>query len=274
MLQEKYKNLKQQLADLGSVCIAFSGGVDSALLLYVAHEVLGDRAMGITVRASMYSQREMKEAKVFAEQIGVKHLFVDGDEYNIPEFVANGKERCYYCKKAIFTKIQEAAAKYEIHHIADGSITDDVFDYRPGMRALKELEVISPLKAAGLTKKEIRDLSKKLNLPTWDKPSMACMASRIPYGVEITPDRLALIEKGEMYLLDHGFTQFRVRYHHEIARIEVIPEEEEKFLEPEFRAKATTYFKEIGFTYVVLDLDGYRVGSMNESLSAKERHQD
>jgi len=266
VLQQKYKNLKQKLAGLESICVAFSGGVDSTLLLYVAHQVLGDKAMGITLRASMYSKREMEEAKEFAKGIGVKHLFVDADEYNIPEFVENDKERCYYCKKAIFTNIKNVASQYKICYIADGTIADDVFDYRPGMRALKELGVISPLKEVGLTKVEIRTLSKQLNLPTWSKPSMACLASRIPYGVKITPERLALVEKGERYLFDHGFTQFRVRYHHDIARIEIIPEEEEKFLKPDFKAQTVAYFKEIGFIYVVLDLGGYRVGSMNEVL--------
>ena len=274
MIQQKYRELKQQLADLGSICVAFSGGVDSTLLLYVAHEVLGDQAMGITVRASMHSGREMEEAEAFIKDIGVKHFFMEANEYNIPEFVENNKERCYHCKKAIFTKIKETAARYKIPYVADGSIADDVFDYRPGMRALGELEVISPLKAVGLTKAEIRELSKRLNLPTWNKPSMACLASRIPYGVTITPERLALVEKAETYLFDHGFTQFRVRYHHDIARIEIIPEEEEKFLEAEFRAKTVDYFKEIGFTYVVLDLGGYRVGSMNEVLSLEEKNQE
>ncbi|HHX62837.1 MAG TPA: ATP-dependent sacrificial sulfur transferase LarE [Epulopiscium sp.] len=266
ILQQKYKDLKQKLASLESVCIAFSGGVDSTLLLYVAHQVLGDRAMGITLQASMYSKREMEEAKEFVKKIGVKHLFIDADEYNIPEFVENDKERCYYCKKAIFTNIRNVATEYKMNYVADGTIADDVFDYRPGMRALKELGVISPLKAVGLTKVEVRALSKQLNLPTWGKPSMACLASRIPYGVKITPQRLALVEKGESYLFDHGFTQFRVRYHHDIARIEIIPEEEARFLSPDFKTQTIAYFKEIGFTYVVLDLGGYRVGSMNEVL--------
>jgi len=266
ILQQKYEDLKQRLARLKSICIAFSGGVDSTLLLYVAHQVLGDQVMGITVRASMYSDREMEEAQEFIKKIGIKHLFVEADEYSIPEFVENGKERCYYCKRAIFTKIKRVATQYKIGYVADGTIADDVFDYRPGMRALDELGVISPLKAVGLTKVEIRELSKELNLPTWNKPSMACLASRIPYGVTITPERLALVEKGENYLFDHGFTQFRVRYHHDIARIEIIPQEENKFLKPDFKAQTIAYFKEIGFTYVVLDLGGYRVGSMNEVL--------
>ncbi len=270
MLEEKYNKLKKQLKDIGSVCVAFSGGVDSTLLLYVAHEVLGDKAMGITVRASMHSSREMVEAAEFVADIGVKHLFIKADEYNIPEFVANEKDRCYHCKKAIFTKIKELAGESGIPYIADGSIADDVFDYRPGMIALKELEVISPLKDAGLTKEEVRALSKQLNLPTWNKPSMACLASRIPYGVPITPEKLAIVEKGELYLLDNGFTQFRVRYHGDIARIELIPEEQMKFLEPLFMAKTVDYFKEIGFVYVTLDLGGYRVGSMNEVLTQED----
>lgn len=270
MLQEKYSKLKQQLANLGSICVAFSGGVDSTLLLYVAHEVLGEKAMGITVRASMHSNREMVEAEEFVKDIGVKHFFIKANEYDIPEFVENGKDRCYHCKKVIFTKIKYLAKESGIPYVADGSIADDVFDYRPGMIALRELEVISPLKDAGLTKVEVRMLSKQLNLPTWSKPSMACLASRIPYGVPITPEKLAMVEKGEIYLLDHGFTQFRVRYHGDIARIEIIPEEQEMFLQPSFMDQTVKFFKEIGFTYVTLDLEGYRVGSMNEVLSKED----
>ncbi len=270
MLQEKYNRLKKQLKDLGSICVAFSGGVDSTLLLYVAHEVLGDKAMGITVRASMHSSREMVEAEEFITNIGVKHLFIKANEYSIPEFVANEKDRCYHCKKAIFTKIKELAGEAGIPHVADGSIADDVFDYRPGMIALGELEIISPLKDAGLSKEEVRLLSKQLNLPTWNKPSMACLASRIPYGVPITPEKLAIVEKGELYLLDHGFTQFRVRYHGDIARIEIMPDEQGKFLEPSFISQTVKFFKEIGFIYVTFDLEGYRVGSMNEVLKDED----
>ena len=270
MLQHKYNKLKSQLKDLGSICVAFSGGVDSTLLLYVAHEVLGSKAMAITVRASMHSGREMEEAAQFVADVGVKHFFIKANEYDIPEFVANEKDRCYHCKKAIFSKIKELAAESGITYVADGSIADDVFDYRPGMIALRELEVISPLKDAGLTKEEVRALSRQLNLPTWNKPSMACLASRIPYGVPITPEKLAIVEKGELYLLDNGFTQFRVRYHGDIARIEIIPSELDRFIEPSFMKQTVEYFKEIGFIYVTLDLGGYRVGSMNEVLTDEE----
>ena len=265
-LQEKYKLLKKQIQEYESLCVAFSGGVDSTFLLFVAYNVLGNRTMAITVRSSMYPKRELKEAEEFAKNLGVHHLCIDANEYSIPEFVQNDKERCYYCKKAIFTKIQESAKKFGINQVADGSNGDDTFDYRPGMRAIKELQVVSPLKEAGLTKEEIRILSKEEGLPTWDKPSMACLASRIPYGMAITPEQLLQVEKGENYLLQQGFTQFRVRHHGNLARIEVSPHEQEKFFQPDFVQELVAYFKKIGYLYVTLDLQGYRTGSMNEVL--------
>lgn len=265
-IQTKYESLKNNLKHLGSLCVAFSGGVDSAFLLAVARNVLGDRCIAVTVNSSMNMRSEFEEAKEFAANLRVKHIVVDANEYSIKEFVENGKERCYYCKHAIFSKIKDVAEQNGIQYVADGSNADDSNDYRPGMKAIKELEVVSPLKAVGLTKQEIRVLSKDLGLPTWDKPSFACLASRIPYGVQITPQILTMIGQCEEFLVDLGFKQFRVRYHGDVARIEVLQEDIHRLLDDGLRNKIVARFKESGFTYVSLDLEGYRTGSMNEVL--------
>jgi uncharacterized protein len=270
-LQRKYNHLKQYIKNLGSLCIAFSGGVDSTFLLAAAHEVLEDKAMAVTVRSSMYTKREYDEAKQFAAGLGVKHIIIDADEYSVKEFVENTKDRCYFCKHAIFTKIKEIAVQNGINYVADGSNADDSNDFRPGMKAIKELQVISPLKFAQLTKQEIRELSRQMNLPTWDRPSFACLASRISYGIRITREKLAMIERGEEYLMDLGFKQFRVRHHGDIARIEVLPEDRQRFFNEKFLNDIVKEFKAIGFTYVALDLEGYRTGSMNEVLTEEEK---
>jgi uncharacterized protein len=270
-LQSKYNHLKQYIKELGSLGVAFSGGVDSTFLLAVTHQVLRDKAIAVTIRSSMYTQRENKEAKAFAAQLGVKHIIIDADEYSVKEFVENTKDRCYFCKHAIFTKIKEIAVQNGIHYVADGSNADDANDFRPGTKAITELEVVSPLKIVGLTKQEIRELSKEMNLPTWDKPSFACLASRIPYGTKITREKLRMVEQGEEYLMDLGFRQFRVRHHGDIARIEVLPEDRKRFFNEQFLDKIASKFKEIGFTYVTLDLEGYRTGSMNEVLKEEEK---
>ena len=265
-LQDKYKNLQKYVKNLGSLCVAFSGGVDSTYLLALAHEVLGDKMMAVTVRSSMYTKRECDGSKQFAVKLGARHVIIDADEYSVKEFVENTKDRCYYCKHAIFTKIKEVAAQCGMAYVADGSNADDDNDFRPGMRAIKELGVVSPLKAAGLAKQEIRELSKEMGLPTWDKPSFACLASRIPYGINITREKLAMVEQAEDYLMHLGFKQFRVRHHGEIARIEVLPADRSKFLNEQLCEGVVREYKKIGFTYVALDLEGYRMGSMNEVL--------
>ncbi|WHH61695.1 ATP-dependent sacrificial sulfur transferase LarE [Petroclostridium sp. X23] len=267
----KYNHLKNYIKDLGSLCVAFSGGVDSTFLLAAAHQVLENKAMAVTVRSSMYTQREFNEAKSFAESLGVKHIIMDANEYNIKEFVDNTKDRCYFCKHAIFSMIKEAATNNNILYVADGSNIDDNDDFRPGMRAIKELKVVSPLKEAQLKKEEVRQLSKQMDLPTWDKPSFACLASRIPYGTKITKEKLEMVEQGEMYLIDLGFRQFRVRHHGEIARIEVLPEDRKRFFSEGLLDEVVREFKQIGFNYVTLDLEGYRTGSMNEILTEAEK---
>lgn len=264
--EQAYKKLVEYLKTLESICVAFSGGVDSAFLLKVCKEVLGDNVLAITITSSMCPQRELKEAISLAQTIGVKHVLLEAEEYSIPEFVENGKERCYFCKKAIFTKVCEVARLQGINQVVDGSNADDIKDYRPGMRALEELGVGSPLKEAGLTKQNIRDFSKALHLETWEKPSMACLASRIPYGKEITKEKLMKVEKAEEYLYCRGFKQFRVRYYDEIAKIEVLPEDMYRLLEETFRLALVNYFKTLGFSYITLDIEGFRSGSMNETL--------
>ena len=266
-MREKYKQLVKELKALESVCIAFSGGVDSTYLLDVAQRVLGERVIAVTVSSSMCPQKEQQEAFDFATKRGIKHLVIKANEYEIPEFVENNKERCYFCKKAIFSKIKAVAEAEGVRYVADGSNKDDEGDYRPGMRAIKELGIRSPLKDVGLTKNEIRALSRENELPTWDKPAMACLASRIPYGKEITPEKLQRIEKAEDYMMMHGFRNIRVRYYEDLAKIEVPQAHIPQVLnQAEVIYEA---FKRFGFTSVAVDLIGYRMGSMNEVLKQK-----
>lgn len=260
----KYEVLLERLREKENICIAFSGGVDSTFLLKAAKIALGENVLAITVTSSMCPERELNEAKKFCDTLGVKHILIEADEYSIPEFIENGKERCYFCKRGIFTKVKAIAKENGFNFVADGSNKDDDNDYRPGMRALRELGVISPLKEAGLTKNEIREISKELNIETWDKPSMACLASRIPYGKEITREKLKKVELAEEFLLSKGFKQFRVRYYDELAKIEVLKEEISKIIS--ISQEIIPKFKEIGFTYVTIDLEGFRTGSMNESI--------
>lgn len=270
-LQEKYQLLKDNIKKRGSAAIAFSGGVDSTFLLHVAHEVLGDRLIAVTATSSTYPERELKEAIQYAKDMGAKHIIISSEELDIEGFASNPKNRCYYCKKELFTKIRAVAKENGVDYIFDGSNSDDTGDYRPGMQAARELEVVSPLKEAGLTKAEVRELSKELELPTWDKPAFACLSSRFPYGHQITAPKLKMVEEAEQFLLDLGIRQVRVRHHEEIARIEVSPEERTKFFDADLLDRIGERFKKIGFTYVTLDILGYRTGSMNEVLSSEEK---
>lgn len=269
----KLNMLKDNIRKLKSAAIAYSGGVDSTFLLKVAHDVLGDKVIAVTAKSSTYPEREFKEAKQFAEEIGVKHIVIVSEELDIEGFSKNPTNRCYFCKKELFTKIKEVARENDVEQILDGSNLDDTKDYRPGMEAAKELDVISPLKEANLSKKDIRELSKSMDLKTWNKPSFACLSSRVPYGSEITISKLEMIEDAEQFLLDLGFRQVRVRHHGDIARIEVSPEERKKFFNVELMDKVVDRLKDIGFKYVTLDLFGYRTGSMNEILTEKEKNE-
>ncbi|WP_368490874.1 ATP-dependent sacrificial sulfur transferase LarE [Clostridium sp. BJN0013] len=271
VLNEKLQLLKDIIKEKGSAAVAFSGGVDSTFLVKIAHEVLGAKLVAVTATSSTYPERELKEAINYAKDIGVKHVIISSEELEIEGFANNSINRCYYCKKELFTIIKEVALANGVEYIFDGSNLDDMNDFRPGMQAATELEVISPLKQAGLTKDDIRQLSKKFGLPTWDKPSFACLSSRFPYGNKITLSKLKMVEEAEQFLIDMGIRQVRVRYHEQIARIEVSPEEREKFFSIEFMDKVGNKFKDIGFTYVTLDILGYRTGSMNEVLTKEDK---
>lgn len=264
---EKLNKLQENIRSMGSLAVAFSGGVDSTFLLKVAVDVLGNRALAITARSSTYPARELKEAEVFAKSIGAKHIVIDSEELEIEGYSDNPVNRCYYCKHELFEKVKEVARQNGIRYVSDGSNLDDLGDYRPGMQAAKELNVVSPLKAAGMTKDDIRLLSKEMGLPTWNKPAFACLASRFPYGQKITKEKLAMVDKAEQFLLDLGFRQVRVRHHGDLARIEVGPEELSRFFNEKFMAEVYTEFKKTGFTYVALDMKGYRTGSMNETIA-------
>lgn len=267
--QEKFTHLKAILQDIGSVLVAFSGGVDSTFLLKVAFDVLGYKAVALTATSPTYPDREFQDAKRLAQEIGVEHIIVESNELLIPNFAENTDKRCFYCKSELFDICKEKAKELGLNFVADGSNVDDMSDYRPGRDAAKELRVRSPLVEAGLSKLEIRQISKAIGLETWKKPSFACLSSRFPYGTKITEERLDKVEKCEEILRSLGFSQFRVRFHNEIARIEVLPSEINKFLDKEIRNAIVNSFKQHGFTYITLDLQGYRTGSMNEGMKNK-----
>lgn len=266
-LHKKKEALIAYLKSLGSVAVAFSGGVDSTFLIKAAQEALGEKALAVTIKSGFVPEREIREAKDFCEKEDIHQIVVEFDETQVKEFSENPPDRCYFCKKAIFRTIIDAAEEEGIRVIAEGSNLDDEGDYRPGMRAVAQMKVKSPLRELGFTKQEIRALSKEMGLPTWDKPSFACLASRFVYGEPITREKLGMVEKAEQYLRKQGFRQFRVRMHGRMARIEILPEEFDKLMEAGMRKGICDYLKKLGFTYVTLDLGGYRTGSMNEMIS-------
>lgn len=266
-IHKKYRLLKQYLHELESVAIAFSGGVDSTFLLKTAYDVLGGQIIAVTARSCSFPERELNEAADFCKREGIRHFICESEELNIAGFSQNPLNRCYLCKNELFTKIWAIAREQKIVHLAEGSNMDDNGDYRPGLIAVKEQDVKSPLRHAELNKQEIRELSKEIGLHTWNKQSFACLSSRFPYGEIITPDKLSMIDKAEQLLLDMGFRQIRVRYHGNLARIETDQEGFGLFANPKAREKIHHEFKQIGFIYVSLDLLGYRTGSMNETMA-------
>lgn len=263
LIQKRYDRLRAILSEIGGCVVAFSGGVDSTFLFAVATRVLGDRALAVTATSHTYPERELQEARTLAGQIGGRHREIVSEELDIPEFRNNPPNRCYYCKKELFGKLRAIADEEGLQHVVDGANVDDQSDYRPGRIAAAELGVRSPLEEAGFRKDDIRQISRILQLPTWQKQAFACLSSRFPHGVEITPEKLAIVEQCENLLHEYGFKTFRVRAHGDLARIEVGREEIARIFEEPFRDKIYEAFQKAGFRYVSLDLAGYRTGSMN-----------
>jgi uncharacterized protein len=269
----KVEKLRLLLRRMGKVLVAFSGGVDSTLLLKLASEELGENVLAVIARSETYPEREVRFAAGMARKLGVKHVLIKTAEIDNPEFSKNSPLRCYHCKQELFSRLREMASTSSIPYVLDGSNYDDRGDYRPGAKAGRELGVRSPLREVGLTKKEIRLLSKKMGLPTWDKPSLACLASRLPYFTPIERRTLRKIGRAEEIVRGLGLTQVRVRHHGEIARIEVKPEEFGRLMTEGARRKLIAGLQELGYVYITLDLEGYRTGSLNEPLGAAKRGQ-
>lgn len=266
-LEEKYGQLKDRIASAGRAAVAFSGGVDSVFLLYAAKEALGDQVLALTAALRAVPGKELREAEEFCRIRGIRHRIERIDEFSIEGFAENPPDRCYLCKKTLFTKMRRIAAAEGYPVLMEGSNLDDQGDYRPGLRALRELGIRSPLKEAGFSKAEIREMSRRLGLPTWEKPSMACLASRFVYGERITPEKMDMVERAEEYLSELGFVQRRVRIHGNLARIELLPEDIARMMEEGRYGRVQEKLASLGFSYVTLDLKGFESGSMNRGLN-------
>jgi len=265
----KEAELLASLAELPSLLIAVSGGADSAYLAWAANQVLGERALSVTAISPSFSAYDREELENFVRHTRIRHEFVETHEFDNPAYRANAGDRCYYCKDELFNVLDGLAKRREFAAVAYGVNADDTSDFRPGHRAAAEHQVLAPLLDAGMRKSEIRTLSRRAGLPTWDRPASACLSSRLPYGTEVTPERLALVERGEAALRELGFRQFRVRLHDKLARIEIAPEELPRAMTAEMGAAIAERVKAAGFLYVALDLEGYRQGSLNAALKAK-----
>jgi len=270
-LREKLKRLQAVFASMESVMVAFSGGVDSTFVLKVAHDTLGDRVLALTTTSPTMPEEDRRSAIEMARLIGARHMMVESNELEVPGYASNPINRCYLCKSNLFTVCEAKAAQFGISEIVDGLNLDDLHDYRPGMKAAAERRVRHPLVEVELTKAEIRELSRELGLPTWDRPASPCLSSRFPYGTEITPEGLRKVEQGEQVLRTLGFRVVRVRYHGDVARLELESAEIERVVQPALRETIDREFKKIGFRFVAVDLRGFRSGSLNEGVIGEVR---
>ena len=268
--EEKERLLLARLSEIPSVIVALSGGADSAYLAWAAQRALGDRALSVTALSPSFSAHDRNVVEEFVRTASLHHEFVETHEMENPAYRANAADRCFFCKDELFSVLDAMAQQRGFTATAYGVNADDTLDFRPGHRAAKEHRVLAPLLDVGLGKTEIRWLSQRAGLPTWDRPASACLASRVPYGTEVTPERLTLVERGEAALRQLGFRQFRVRLHDQLARVEIAPDEMPRALAPDMVAAISSHLKEAGFTYVALDLEGYRQGSLNEGLVRRE----